>query len=123
MLLRWLMLTSTLPSALSTPTSLGNPCTMLGPCVLLMGKPVPAQVTVDPDTVQPEICWLAALIGTFLAARSAIASGMLLPQSPVTEMQFPASGRDTIEGVVTLDRKSTRLNSSHLGISYAVFCL
>src|SRR5258705_5029071 len=23
----------------------------------------------------------------------------------------------------TLDRKSTRLNSSHLGISYAVFCL
>src|SRR5205814_10016946 len=25
--------------------------------------------------------------------------------------------------VRTLDRKSTRLNSSHLGISYAVFCL
>src|ERR1035441_885137 len=26
-------------------------------------------------------------------------------------------------GTATLDRKSTRLNSSHLGISYAVFCL
>src|SRR5262245_65555530 len=25
--------------------------------------------------------------------------------------------------LVALDRKSTRLNSSHLGISYAVFCL
>src|ERR1035438_10817787 len=25
--------------------------------------------------------------------------------------------------IVMLDRKSTRLNSSHLGISYAVFCL
>src|SRR5258705_13806313 len=25
--------------------------------------------------------------------------------------------------IVDLDRKSTRLNSSHLGISYAVFCL
>src|SRR5258705_4690891 len=25
--------------------------------------------------------------------------------------------------LVTVDRKSTRLNSSHLGISYAVFCL
>src|SRR5205814_9917110 len=25
--------------------------------------------------------------------------------------------------IVKLDRKSTRLNSSHLGISYAVFCL
>src|ERR1039457_79595 len=26
-------------------------------------------------------------------------------------------------GVATIDRKSTRLNSSHLVISYAVFCL
>src|SRR5438045_7561087 len=26
-------------------------------------------------------------------------------------------------GILSLDRKSTRLNSSHLGISYAVFCL
>src|ERR1022692_4342367 len=26
-------------------------------------------------------------------------------------------------GVITIDRKSTRLNSSHLVISYAVFCL
>src|SRR5690625_455346 len=26
-------------------------------------------------------------------------------------------------GVVVLDRKSTRLNSSHVAISYAVFCL
>src|SRR5262245_5053848 len=27
------------------------------------------------------------------------------------------------DGLPSLDRKSTRLNSSHLGISYAVFCL
>src|SRR5258705_4516349 len=31
--------------------------------------------------------------------------------------------RDQGEPVADLDRKSTRLNSSHLGISYAVFCL
>src|ERR1035438_4187094 len=30
---------------------------------------------------------------------------------------------DGVPQVLTLDRKSTRLNSSHLGISYAVFCL
>src|SRR5205807_10507487 len=30
---------------------------------------------------------------------------------------------DWIESTVNLDRKSTRLNSSHLVISYAVFCL
>src|SRR5437899_9958995 len=29
----------------------------------------------------------------------------------------------TTLGEATRDRKSTRLNSSHLGISYAVFCL
>src|SRR5690242_20844260 len=29
----------------------------------------------------------------------------------------------TIRGVMAIDRKSTRLNSSHMSISYAVFCL
>src|ERR1035438_10607402 len=31
--------------------------------------------------------------------------------------------REGFEDDTELDRKSTRLNSSHLGISYAVFCL
>src|SRR5438045_9363958 len=31
--------------------------------------------------------------------------------------------RHTMIAVTTIDRKSKRLNSSHLGISYAVFCL
>src|SRR5258705_1674657 len=36
-----------------------------------------------------------------------------------------AGGRHLVDHVlpVEVDRKSTRLNSSHLGISYAVFCL
>src|SRR5437899_6401734 len=34
----------------------------------------------------------------------------------------PDTGRLYVTSV-TSDRKSTRLNSSHLGISYAVFCL
>src|SRR5262245_66677373 len=33
------------------------------------------------------------------------------------------AGRAIQVGGQALDRKSTRLNSSHLGISYAVFCL
>src|ERR1035438_10666669 len=32
-------------------------------------------------------------------------------------------GQDQSKSAMGLDRKSTRLNSSHLGISYAVFCL
>src|SRR5438045_8334646 len=33
------------------------------------------------------------------------------------------TGDKVSQGSPILDRKSTRLNSSHLGISYAVFCL
>src|SRR5262245_63746318 len=32
-------------------------------------------------------------------------------------------GADSFRFAAEVDRKSTRLNSSHLGISYAVFCL
>src|SRR5262245_62666419 len=40
-------------------------------------------------------------------------------------VKLAVRGRNArINGVATVpDRKSTRLNSSHLGISYAVFCL
>src|SRR5205814_6131798 len=37
--------------------------------------------------------------------------------------EYGWSGVFTGAAIVFLDRKSTRLNSSHLGISYAVFCL
>src|SRR5256885_2976667 len=41
---------------------------------------------------------------------------------PITHMA--TNPRNTQRGALTpLDRKSTRLNSSHLVISYAVFCL
>src|SRR5438045_4636128 len=47
--------------------------------------------------------------------------------SPVMAMSCRAGRRESAEtravAMVTPDRKSTRLNSSHLGISYAVFCL
>src|SRR3712207_7566506 len=36
----------------------------------------------------------------------------------VTEVPY-----DRIQAIDTVDRKSTRLNSSHANISYAVFCL
>src|SRR4051812_49665185 len=35
----------------------------------------------------------------------------------------PCLGRGGSPGVGSVDRKSTRLNSSHMSISYAVFCL
>src|SRR5258705_2385209 len=40
-----------------------------------------------------------------------------------TSPAFAELFRFTLSGCTRPDRKSTRLNSSHLGISYAVFCL
>src|ERR1035438_7161649 len=41
----------------------------------------------------------------------------------VGRLDSGAVGEDNDSSGHALDRKSTRLNSSHLGISYAVFCL
>src|SRR5258705_9825723 len=38
-------------------------------------------------------------------------------------INLDAAARDPADPDGRIDRKSTRLNSSHLGISYAVFCL
>src|SRR5262245_64520395 len=38
-------------------------------------------------------------------------------------MQAQPDDADLLTKRLNVDRKSTRLNSSHLGISYAVFCL
>src|SRR5205814_2565464 len=57
----------------------------------------------------------------------AVAAGAEVSENPVRGNQVvvawppPAGAGDA--RVSILDRKSTRLNSSHLGISYAVFCL
>src|SRR5205814_4895854 len=84
---------------------------------------------------------------SFVLAVSPLASGFVVPAEGwaiVTEAELYAGlvrhrarkgeTRSSIEGMLRdlselkvaqhpLDRKSTRLNSSHLGISYAVFCL
>src|SRR5690554_7080513 len=53
---------------------------------------------------------------TRMLKRYADESGML------DKLKFEIVGDDFREGL-TADRKSTRLNSSHVRISYAVFCL
>src|ERR1035441_7843010 len=50
-----------------------------------------------------------------------------IPRSPRHDrrigLQWPQTGVAPVHSEQVIDRKSTRLNSSHLGISYAVFCL
>src|SRR5207249_6930705 len=44
------------------------------------------------------------------------------PEAPVSRPKVPARADTPVEAQ-SRDRKSTRLNSSHVSISYAVFCL
>src|SRR5205814_6066856 len=65
-----------------------------------------------PYELLPEVCERQSAMYLRVAA-----------MAPSLEMEVRvAQGRLEIE-VANSDRKSTRLNSSHLGISYAVFCL
>src|SRR5256885_12388602 len=49
--------------------------------------------------------------------------GSLTPEEFGLMKQHTVKGANIMRPVSQLDRKSTRLNSSHLVISYAVFCL
>src|SRR5205814_10398142 len=66
----------------------------------------------------------AAFAGRETFLRLELAGGDAL--FPVVGIRVGLDGQFAVEPVLdlaVLDRKSTRLNSSHLGISYAVFCL
>src|SRR3712207_7588012 len=52
------------------------------------------------------------------------AAALLLEgQSQSQREPLPRGSMECLEGLAMVDRKSTRLNSSHANISYAVFCL
>src|SRR3712207_9212521 len=60
------------------------------------------------------------------AARSGNAPKLLEGGAVVRQVLDDVRGEDEVEAAVLIgkvDRKSTRLNSSHANISYAVFCL
>src|SRR5205807_7888477 len=71
--------------------------------------------------------WETAVKNVYEGNLSVVAEYDTVLRSPSTTMRLPSvvAMRDfvPIPKRVALDRKSTRLNSSHLVISYAVFCL
>src|SRR3712207_7966636 len=63
---------------------------------------------------------------SLLMAAGAFFASSFLFDNPATMQAMGWGGNDTVLYVVedgSKDRKSTRLNSSHANISYAVFCL
>src|SRR3712207_8640194 len=67
----------------------------------------------------------SALLAAAEQAAGEAAHGVLhLIDGPSTTLLAPGQAAgEAAHGVLHLDRKSTRLNSSHANISYAVFCL
>src|SRR5690242_21886170 len=81
--------------------------------------PRPPRSTLFPyTTLFRSLDLLAADPHAALAAQRAGA-----PQQRDVPVLEPRQLRGVVEVVDDLDRKSTRLNSSHMSISYAVFCL
>src|SRR5690349_24042770 len=63
----------------------------------------------------------AAGVRRRISAPAAV-SAATVPAATVPAAAVPAAAT-TVPATATVDRKSTRLNSSHVEISYAVFCL
>src|SRR5256885_11487623 len=78
--------------------------------VVVPAAPTPAQATLWAGSHQAPI---------LDAARLALARDLQLAFRKRGQLVQPLA----FFAMVTIDRKSTRLNSSHLVISYAVFCL
>src|SRR5437899_5224211 len=66
------------------------------------------------STLFPYTTLFRSLFDTLVAARA---------RDSLNHLRHARSAAKRCRRGSTLDRKSTRLNSSHLGISYAVFCL
>src|SRR2546426_5158838 len=83
-----------------------------------MAESAPAEM--DPD-FQPGMNLLEKLQAAIDESRARVKQDLVLyrTQRPVKSLQ----GRTAVIVDGQIDRKSTRLNSSHLVISYAVFCL
>src|ERR1035438_2790101 len=92
----------------------------------LVASALPSSDTCDPDTkLTPLTARLKAAtpLETELGESEPMA-GLTTLNGSALEAAAPGLTTCTLNWpVLDTDRKSTRLNSSHLGISYAVFCL
>src|SRR2546422_1284635 len=73
------------------------------------------------STLFPYTTLFRSSVRSIRAASRRRPPGRLVPR-PCDQARRPPPARDN-EGIPNRDRKSTRLNSSHGYISYAVFCL
>src|SRR5438477_9674797 len=71
--------------------------------------------------ILPTICVHMCTVASVSCHSSRMSSGQVL--LGICRAVKPIQQFDAIAAILLRDRKSTRLNSSHMSISYAVFCL
>src|SRR5690606_39631104 len=89
--------------------------------VLLLASHVAPRPFVFPGWVL--ICWAFQARSHCTSLRSSAYGGGECPRGEIVATDLNRGSADTVPDNLHLDRKSTRLNSSHVKISYAVFCL
>src|SRR5690606_39986263 len=93
------------------------------PPTLSLHDALPISSTRRISSLSPWYAANASPIVTLGHGRSSTSISSPAPSSPVSITRKYAPGRPASVKRLTQDRKSTRLNSSHVKISYAVFCL
>src|SRR5690625_3244672 len=81
---------------------------------------------VSPERIRTELEKLILAPQPILGLRALVDTGLaqyILPELPALQLEIDEHHRHKDVYEHSLDRKSTRLNSSHVAISYAVFCL
>src|SRR5690606_41226632 len=99
-------------------SSLDTPTTELSPLSLHDALPISEQTRLGPPSLSLRRDRIARAISMVLTHKNELLDAM--------NTDFGARSRDMgmlYDIVGSVDRKSTRLNSSHVKISYAVFCL
>src|SRR5690606_40172887 len=74
------------------------------------------------SSAKNSICRICPTATSVVTSYQRVLFGVGPPSVPVTKNSCPCKWMGWFV-IVRLDRKSTRLNSSHVKISYAVFCL
>src|SRR5699024_12130877 len=92
-------------------------------CLVLPRRP--PRSTLFPYTRSSDLVGLHGLqlVQPVHAGAHGLEVGHHAAQPPGVHIELAAAGSLLADGLLSLDRKSTRLNSSHVSISYAVFCL
>src|SRR5205814_9607628 len=96
------------------------PPTHISPLSLHYALPISRYAILGPQLCKDLLCWPS--LASLALLQGLIDGGFRLPELLFVQLNFLVVQVE-IEGLINKDRNSTRLNSSHLGISYAVFCL